>query len=323
MNKYILCSTSNILNNNYKDLKLWMTSIGKISLYPDLINIFDKNKKILKHKSEINEDLLKYLVTDNGKLVNNKILIYTTNINCHKFMTLTNDRLKLMEIEKRKELFCNKDNYNKFIKFIEDNNILNKCIINQDTNELNLNELNQNINQHQNELNQNTNIKQNELNQNELKQHRNINLNTNELNPNINPNELKQNTNELKQDINQNPNELNQNINELKQDINQNPNELNQNINQNTNELKQNINLNTNELNQHQTKIIIYSNSIKLKMKIKYKYYLSIIKNELINYSKNQESIFDNIYKIKLKCSNHSITYKIKYPSQIYIILNS
>ena len=93
MNKYVLCSTDNILNTNYKNLTLWATSIGKITQYLELSNIFNKSTKQLKPKLEITDDILKYMVDDNKKIAKNKILIYTNNINDRKFMTLMNDIL--------------------------------------------------------------------------------------------------------------------------------------------------------------------------------------------------------------------------------------
>jgi hypothetical protein len=127
MNKFILCSIDDELKTEYKNLKLWTTSIGKISLYPNLINIFDINLKKLKNKNEIDDELLKYMVDNNNKLMKNKILIYTNNINEYKFMSLMNEIIKSMNINDRRNLF--KNNCEKFYELINENEILNKCII--------------------------------------------------------------------------------------------------------------------------------------------------------------------------------------------------
>ena len=166
LNDYILYSTSNELNKNYNDLKLWSTSIGKITIYPNLMEIFGENGK-LKNKNNIDDELLKYMV-DGEKLAKNKILIYTNNINVHKFATLMNEKIKMLPVDKRKELFKSDE----FYKFIESQGILNECIL-EDKLKLKENE---------------NDLKKLKENENELKKLKD----ENELN------KLKENENELK-----------------------------------------------------------------------------------------------------------------------------
>jgi len=136
MSEYVQCSTESVLMDGWKDktlksemnrkllfkknriliLKLWMTSTGNISLYPDLINIFDLETGKLKPKSEIDDDLMKYMVDDNGKLAKNKILIYTSpQINVYKFMSSMNEAIK--KCSNRSMLM--KDDYRLFYELVQ------------------------------------------------------------------------------------------------------------------------------------------------------------------------------------------------------------
>ena len=310
MNEYVCCSNSDLLNENYKDLKLWSTLTGNISLYPNLINIFNENTKLLKMKFELNEDeeLLKYLITNDGKLLKNKILIYTSNIDTYKFMNLMNNIIKTLDINERKNLFLN--NYEKFYEIIENNDIINKCKIcnieNLDKNEnLNNNQLDKNSNQTQNEnqLNENSNQTQNE---NQLNENSNQTQNEN-LDKNENSNQI--------QNENLDKNET-QNL-----DKNLNNNQLNNNqLNLDSNQI-QNENLNNNN-NQTPIKYIIYVHTM-YKTIIKYKSTNSIfIKSELYKYLNNNQSIFTShmpniIYKIKIYYNDYNIEFKINNISEI------
>jgi len=356
MNEYVYCSNSDLLNENYKDLKLWSTLTGNISLYPNLINIFNENTKLLKMKFELNEDeeLLKYLITNDGKLLKNKILIYTSNIDTYKFMNLMNNIIKTLDINERKNLFLN--NYEKFYEIIENNDIINKCKIcnieNLNKNEIqNNNQLNEdknvgkNMNQTQNEnLNnnqtQNENLNNNQLNEDENLNNNQLNEDKNEIQNNNQLNEDKneiQNNNQLNEDEDLNNNQLNEDKNEIQnnnqlnnnqtQNENLNNNQLNnnqtQNENLNNNQLNNNQ-LNNNQLNNNQTpiKYIIYVHTM-YKTTIKYKSTNSIfIKSELYKYLNNNQSIFTShmpniIYKIKIYYNDYNIEFKINNISEI------